>query len=109
MSIGRLRMVAETTDWAVGDESGPGAYHGPAAPKNAERFRLAIHALCAALHSEHCDPGEVVILLPQDQWWRLWCSLDRLIGGFMKYDGRAETSILEYHYMGITFRPKNDT
>lgn len=102
-------MAAETTGCAICDESGPRANHGLTASENAERFRLAIHALCAALHSENRDPGEVVILLPYDQWWRLGYTIDMRYPGFMKYDGRAANDACEYRYMGITFRPKNDT
>lgn len=71
-----------------------------------DRFRLSVHEFCAALHLEHCNPGEVEILLPHDQWWRLQCSIDRKFRGFMYYDGRRPFDVNYFIYLGLTFRFK---
>ena len=65
----------------------------------------ASHQLCAALHMDGIDPGEMEILLPHDAWWRLWTRLEQLHRGLMKFDGRGFTPG-QFKYMGVTYRVK---
>lgn len=61
-----------------------------------------MHALGASLHAELIDPGSVRIVLPFDDWWKLWCALDRKYRWIMKFDGRGDRPT-QFKYMGFTF------
>ena len=70
-------------------------------------FPNCMHALGAALHRENIDPAVVEISLPHDEWWRLWCALDRKFKGrkfkgLMAFDGRSIVPT-EFQYLGFKF------
>lgn len=72
-------------------------------PRDMYEFPNCMHALNAGLHRLNIDPGTVEIVLPHDEWWRLWCALESRYRGLMSYEGRGLTPD-SFRYMGFTFR-----
>lgn len=66
-------------------------------------FPECMHVLSVALHLEGVDPSTVIISMPHDSWFALWCSLDRKMRGLMTYDGRGGMP-RSFRYMGMTFK-----
>jgi len=63
-----------------------------------------MHALAAAMHRNNIAPAGMKISLPRDEWWKLWCALERKFRGIMPYDGRTSGTAMEkFQYMGFTF------
>jgi hypothetical protein len=69
---------------------------------NYYEFPYCMHAMAAALHLLNVDPAEMRISLPFDEWWKLWCALERKYRGLMRFDGRGRPAD-EFQYMGVTF------
>lgn len=68
-------------------------------------FPECMHAMAAAMHMESIDPHGVTISLPRDEWWKLYCSLERRFRGLMAYDGRRfPMAADEFRYMGFLFK-----
>ena len=40
-------------------------------------FPECLHVLGAAMHMAHVSPRDVEIILPFDDWWKLYCALQR--------------------------------
>lgn len=68
-------------------------------------FPNCMHAMSAALHRASINPADVEIILPRDDWWRLWNRLEHVHRGMMMFDGRGELAD-RFRYMGFTFRAK---
>ena len=66
-------------------------------------FPNCMHALAAAMHRHNVDPGHLTILLPQEEWCRLWCALESKFRGMMMFDGSIALPG-EFMYMGFKFK-----
>jgi hypothetical protein len=68
------------------------------------RFPDCMHALAAAFHMQHINPGDVTISLPHEKWWALLNTIDRKYSsGFVNFDGRGAPPT-SFHYMGFEFK-----
>jgi hypothetical protein len=66
-------------------------------------FPDCMHAMAAAFHMQHVDPGCVTISLPRTKWWELLNAIDRKYqAGILRFDGRGPMTD-RFQYMGFTF------
>jgi len=63
-------------------------------------FPTCMHALAAAFHRCNIQPCRIV--LPFDDWWRLWNVLEQKHRGMLVFDGRGNRPD-QFMYMGFTF------
>lgn len=69
-------------------------------------FPTCMHWFAASLHIQQINPGDVEIVLPFDDWWKLYCLIERQFRGLLTptFDGRQTGS--QFKYMGFTFKAR---
>lgn len=72
------------------------------------QFPGGVHRFSTALHMHEIDPGRVRIELPFDDWWKLWCAIERYMPGLYAVDTNHR-SASEFRYMGFTFVGRKET
>ena len=67
------------------------------------KFPMCLHPLGAGLHQAGVMPGNISIVLPFNDWWRLQCLVERMFPGVsMRFDGRGELPT-QFQFYGFRF------
>ena len=72
------------------------------------QFPTCLHPVSAALHMLGINPADMVIELPREQWWTVYCEMERRFARDNRsspFDGRGPVPS-EFICMGVRFRAR---
>lgn len=63
--------------------------------------------LSRALLTAGVVTDRVEVTLPHDEWWRLYCALDRELGHMVRFDGRGLPPI-DFKFLGVVYKVRTE-